>query len=183
MNDLTSGVNDERGQPFVPITQQPASHAAARDRSLLGGTSSMESARDLSASYTSAFASVLQPTRVRDLAARAEVGSFVGATGGRLVVGGMADKAFVELIVSSFKSFREVGGFQRALASIPEAGSIRVRHLHQGKLQVSVQCRSAGTLLRSLATVYDRSFKVLAREPHRVELALVDGDSLSAGPA
>jgi hypothetical protein len=179
MNDLTSGVNDERGQPGVPLAQ----HATARDRSFLGGTRHMESVRELNAGYTSAFASVLQPTRVRGLAARTEVGSFVGATGGRLVAGAMADNAFVELIVSSFKSFREVGGFQRALASIPEAGSIRVHHLHQGKLQVSVQCLSAGTLLRSLATVYDRSFKVVAREPHRVELALVDSDSLAAGPA
>lgn len=94
----------------------------------------------------------------------------------------MADNAFVELVVSSFKSFREVGGFQRALASIPEAGSIRVRHFHQGTLQVSVQCRSTGALLRSLATAYERSFSVLAREAHRIELTLKDANVTAVGP-
>ena len=92
-----------------------------------------------------------------------------------------AEHAFVDLVVSSFKSFQEVGGFQRALASIPEAGSIRVRHVHHGTLQVSVQCRSAGSLLRSLASVYERSFTVRAREPHRIELALHD-DAYSGNP-
>ena len=117
----------------------------------------------------------------RRVAVNGEGRSFAGTQGLLKAAGQMADNAFVELVVSSFRSFREVGTFQRALASVPEAGSIRVRHLHQGTLQVSVQCRSAGSLLRSLASAYERSFTVLAREPHRIELALQESDSRVAG--
>jgi hypothetical protein len=118
---------------------------------------------------------------MRSDVAAGEALSLAGTQELRRAAGHMGENAFVELVVSSFHSFREVGRFQRALASVPEAGSIRVRHVHQGTLQVSVQCRSAGSLLRSLAAAYERSFTVLTREPHRIELALKDVDSRVAG--
>lgn len=138
----------------------------------------METVGDRAATNITAFASWHPAARIRDLANFVEAGAYGEASAVRqsAVSGATADNAFVDLVVSTFKSFREVGGFQRALASIPEAGNIRVRQLHQGKLQVSVQCRSAGGLLRSLSAAYERSFKVLAREPHRIELELLDVD-------
>jgi hypothetical protein len=185
MKDDTGGVHDERDQPSIPKTQRSGADASARDRSLIDRMSGTESVREGSATNASAFAPWHQAARLRELPARMEAGPFVDTSRPRHTVSAraMADNAFVELIISCFKSFRDVGGFQRALASIPEAGSIRVRHVHQGKMQVSVQCRSVGTLLRSLASAYERPFTVIAREPHRVELALLDGVLQVAGQA
>ena len=152
---------------------QPAAYDFEQSREV-GGRSSLP---DGSGPNGSVFTPWVQSARLADL------GTIPGGVqlSNANLLRQAAEHAFVDLVVSSFKSFQEVGGFQRALASIPEAGSIRVRHLHHGTLQVSVQCRSAGSLLRSLASAYERSFTVRAREPHRIELALHD-DAYSGSP-
>ncbi len=183
MNDRMSGVGGDGRRPGVALSTRmgtrPAAFAEAQgqepgaaDGPVVGSATSMPP-----------YASWYQAARLSE--GTSGGGAFpVPAAHGQLTVVGMAsENAFVELVVSSFKSFRDVGGFQRALASLPEAGSIRVRQLHQGTLQVSVQCGSAGSLLRSLAAVYERAFTVLAREPHRIELSLVDVESRAASLA
>jgi hypothetical protein len=93
----------------------------------------------------------------------------------------LLELAHVELVVSSFSSFREVGRFQRVLASLPDVGSIQVRHLQHGTLQVRVQCQGMAKLLRALEAASPRPFDVLSEEPHRIEIVLKEGASLAAG--
>jgi hypothetical protein len=88
--------------------------------------------------------------------------------------------AHVELVTSSFRSFREVGCFQRALASLPDVGSIQVRHLQHGTLQVRVQCHGTTKLLQALAEAFPCPFDVLSQEPHRIEIVLQEAASLAA---
>ena len=84
----------------------------------------------------------------------------------------LPELAHVELVVSPFATFREVGRFQQALASLPDVSNVQVRHLHRGTLQVRVQCQGTARLLHALADAYAHPFDVLSREPHRIEIVL-----------
>jgi hypothetical protein len=92
----------------------------------------------------------------------------------------LLELAHVELVTSSFSSFREVGRFQRVLASLPDVGTIQVRHLQHGTLQVRVQCQGSAKLLKALAAAYARPFDIVSQEPHRIEIVLQEAATLAA---
>jgi uncharacterized protein (TIRG00374 family) len=82
----------------------------------------------------------------------------------------------VELVVSPFFSFQQIGRFQQMLSSIPTVQAIRLRSLQQGILQVRVECQRATDLLDSLSKACKPSvpFRVLSHEAHRIELVFED---------
>jgi hypothetical protein len=102
------------------------------------------------------------------------IGVFDVPDGKPVTAGRLQTLAHIELVASSFGSFREVGRFQQALERLPNVGNIRVRHLSQGALQVRVECRNTADLLQSLSRTYTRPFDVVSREPYRVEIVLRD---------
>jgi uncharacterized protein (TIRG00374 family) len=82
----------------------------------------------------------------------------------------------VELVVSPFHSFQQIGRFQQMLSSIPSVHAIRLRSLQQGILQVRVECQRATDLLGSLSEACGPSvpFRVLSHEAHRIEVVFED---------
>ncbi|MDB5059732.1 MAG: hypothetical protein JWO59_3204 [Chloroflexi bacterium] len=91
----------------------------------------------------------------------------------------LLELAHVEVVVSSFTSFREVGHFQQMLAGLPNVGSILVRHLRHGTLQVRVEYRGTTKLLEALEGAYPRRFDVLSQEPYRIEIVLREAPALA----
>jgi hypothetical protein len=81
----------------------------------------------------------------------------------------------VEFVASPFRSFRDVGRFQNALANLPGVQAVQPRQLQQGVLQLRVECRSATELLAALADAYSVLFYLVAQEPHQVEIVFDEG--------
>jgi hypothetical protein len=87
----------------------------------------------------------------------------------------------IELVVSPFHSFQQIGRFQQMLSSIPTVQAVRPRSLQQGILQFHVECQRSTDLLGTLSEVCTPSFpfRILSHEAHRIELVFedeVDGD-------
>jgi len=82
----------------------------------------------------------------------------------------------IELVVSPFHSFQQVGRFQQMLSSIPTVQAVRPRSLQQGILQLRVECQRSTDLLNTLSEACTPSFpfRVLSHEAHRIELVFED---------
>jgi hypothetical protein len=80
--------------------------------------------------------------------------------------------ASIEMLVSPFPSFRDVGRFHQTLAALPSVRAVQLRRLQHGTMQVRVECRSAAALIDELAEACERPFRIIAQEPHCIEIAL-----------
>lgn len=80
--------------------------------------------------------------------------------------------ATVELVVSPFETFVELGRFQQALAGLPGVRAVQPRRLQRGMLQLRVECRASTELLDGLAAHWPSPFRLVSCEPYRVEIAL-----------
>lgn len=76
----------------------------------------------------------------------------------------------VELLASSFSSFREVGHFHLMLLSIPRVRAVHLRRLQQGVLQVRVEGQSTADLLEALSEACESlfPFRIVSHEAHRL---------------
>jgi hypothetical protein len=81
----------------------------------------------------------------------------------------------IELLVAPFPSFREVGRFHQTLAGLPSVRDVHLRRLQHGTLQMRVECSSSGALIDELEQSWAEPFRIVAHEPHRIELALDAG--------
>lgn len=86
------------------------------------------------------------------------------------------DLTSVELVVSSFRTFRDVGRFHEVLLAAPDVQAAYLRRLQHGVLQIRVEYRSMAGLPEILRNVCAPAFpfRVISHEAHRIEVALED---------
>jgi hypothetical protein len=78
----------------------------------------------------------------------------------------------IELVVSPFPTFREVGWFHQQLESLPCVRVVHLRRIQHGALQLRVECTGTGELLEELGAALNTPFGIISHEPHRIELLL-----------
>lgn len=93
----------------------------------------------------------------------------------------LLDLGAVELVASPFTSFREVGRFQQALASIPSVRSVHPRQLGRGALHLRVNCQVSADLTTALEAAYDVPFRVVAQSAYRLEIAFEEPATAAEG--